>query len=159
MSLDLRTVIKELRNVEAEIARLERVAESYRTIISYKSGEASLDQAPEPDSLTDKPSLIIESRSPSSRRSTGEIKRPEFRDIQQKDAVKQILGSEPGRKFRTDELISLIYEAKTPGEFKTAKSSLGSALSRGIKNGDWKGASGQYYLEEDQNDLFQRQSA
>ena len=55
---------------------------------------------------------------------------------------------EPTKKFATSEFMEKMFAPCSKDEEQIVRAAIGSVLSRGVKDGSWKGGKGIYYLEE-----------
>lgn len=149
----------------AEIAKAMRVAESYRTIISYESGgldlsvaddERQSSQEPEKVSWTTESPLMDEmaSRIKSVERKPTDMLKPEYKGVTQSEVALSVLQTDPTHRFSTDEIVASVYDTQDDDEFKRARNTMGATLSRGLVKGLWKGSKGFYWLEDMSNELF-----
>ncbi|MGD1948062.1 MAG: hypothetical protein ACFB14_00220 [Leptolyngbyaceae cyanobacterium] len=139
-----------------EIESISKVADSYEVVLAYEKGALPL-----PDSPIAKDDISIVSDSQNGylvppkmmqskvSRKPSEILKPQFRGVMQKESVLVLMQKKPTKKFLTSEFMEEMFEPDNKTEEQAVRAAIGSVLSRGVKDGSWKGGKGIYYLEEE----------
>jgi hypothetical protein len=122
----LRSLLAQRQSLDDEIARVRRSLEDVRPFAQTLGIETHELQ----------PTILTTGMR--RRASRGVPRRPEFAAFSLPDAVERILRENPNKEIHADEFVSLIYDAATPAEQRSAKSSVVPPLSAGVKDGKWR---------------------
>jgi hypothetical protein len=164
-------VQREIDLLDQQIHKLHQLIEGYQTLLKLEASDVSQDGVPESgeigktseekastnestQSMIDLvPDLIKQGVSQSlisaNKRSRSELIRDEFKgqNLTHNKMIQKILKDSPGAKHSVEEITRRIYNTFDDEELLRAKSSLASALSRGVKAKLWQGNRGQYFIE------------
>lgn len=142
-----------------EIASIKKVIASYQIVLDFEKGSLPLPDAPVAgvaDSIaSDRKSthaLQVNAGKARGYRKPADMLNPKYQGFMQKETVLAIMQKEPTKKFSTSEFMKEMFQPDSKDEEQSVRAAIGSVLSRGVKDGSWKGGRGLYYLEEKESE-------